>query len=82
MPAENSMWYVSEISSPRDFEGYVLQRLDVLENREREEEKKCRKRCKDSQRPIKAAVEFLTRTAVDTFGKMMFVVLAHLRRDS
>jgi hypothetical protein len=64
-----------------DFEGYILQRLDVVENGQREEEKEHRQRGQHGQRYIQAAMEALPGAAVRALGKMMLVVLAHLRRD-
>jgi hypothetical protein len=64
-----------------DVEGHMLQRLDVLENRQREEEEEDRQRGQNGQRHIQAAVELLPGAAVGAFGKMLLVVLAHLRGD-
>src|ERR1039458_1239581 len=64
-----------------DIEGPRRQRVDVLENRQREEEEKDRRRGENGKRYIQAAVELLPRAAMGAFGKMLLVVLAHLRRD-
>jgi len=60
----------------------VLQRLDVPENGERKKEEERRKRGKNSQRAIQAAVESLFRAAMGAFGKMTLVIPAHLRRNA
>jgi hypothetical protein len=54
---------------------------DVYDNRQREEEEDNRQRCQNRQRHIQAAVEVLPGAAVGTFGKMLLVVLAHLRNN-
>jgi hypothetical protein len=64
------------------FERYVFQGLDVMKNREGEEEEEHRERGQYSQRYIQAAVELLPGAAVRAFGEMMLIVFAHLRRDS
>ena len=63
-------------------ESDMLQRLDVLENCQREEEEEDGQRSQNSQRHIQGAMKLLPRSAVRTLGKMLFVVLAHLRRDA
>ena len=72
------MVHVEDIQA-ENLEGHMLQRLDVVENRQREEEEEYRQRSENGQRRIQAAVELLPGAAVGAFGKMMFVVLAHLR---
>jgi hypothetical protein len=64
-----------------NLESYILKRLDVVKNGQREEEEEDCQRCKDGQRYIEAAMEFLPGAAVGAIGKMLFVVLAHLRGD-
>src|ERR1035437_2945657 len=63
-------------------EGHMLHRLEVIENQQREEEEEERQRGQRRQRYIQAAVKLLSRSAMGTFGKMLLIVLAHLRRDS
>ena len=64
-----------------EIEGYMFQRLEVIEDRQRKEEKEDRQRGQYRQRYIQAAVKLLPRAAMGTFGKMLLVVLAHLRCD-
>ena len=62
-----------------DIEGHVLQRPDVLQNREREEKEESRKRGQNRKRDVNAAMEVLTSAATGAFGKMTLAVPAHLR---
>jgi len=70
--------HVEDIEA-EDFEGDVVERLDVIENREGKKEKEDGQRGKDSQGHIEAAVEFLAGAAMRAFDKVLFVVFAHLR---
>ena len=53
----------------------MLQRLDVLEDGQREEEEENRQRGENGQRYIQAAVKLLPCAAMGAFGEMLLVVL-------
>src|SRR5579871_3182019 len=60
----------------------MLERLDVLQNRECEQEEYGGKRKQDGECCIETAVKLQPRTAARTLRKMLLVVFPHLRRDA
>ena len=65
-----------------EIEGYMLQRLDVLQDCQCKQQEEGRKRSEDDQSPIEATMEFLAGAASAAFRQMVLVILAHFWRDS
>jgi hypothetical protein len=59
----------------------MFQRLDVMKDSQSEQEEEDSQRGEHGERDIQAAVEFLAGAAVGALGKMMLIVLTHIRGD-
>jgi hypothetical protein len=64
-----------------DVERHMFEGLDVLKDREGEQEEENRQRGQHRKRNIQAAVELQPRAAVAAVGKVLFIVPSHLGRN-